>query len=262
MSNTMDIENDTDINAEIRGSSSVDSERGPHLLRVTDHHKIRNLVRFALDFLVTHAGRPLVLHTMPNSPGLIVTEREQEESKTRTAREKCTTSVARLISVVEIIKREFPKALMSHVSEAPAEVGGGATLSSDSFNLHQYNEVGCKEDLFPSTEEESQEERAERIRMLLEGKNHPKIKRTPYMKITLSREPVPALADGGIATYQAPVPFKFSKAQKARAKKRAAKLAAANGGGEGVVEDGGDQAPQPPASALRGIVGNTGSIVL
>lgn len=60
---------------------------------------------------------------------------------------------------------------MSHVSEAPAEVGGGATLSSDSFNLHQYNEVGCKEDLFPSTEEESQEERAERIRMLLEGKN-------------------------------------------------------------------------------------------
>lgn len=52
MSNTMDIENDTDINAEIRGSSSVDSERGPHLLRVTDHHKIRNLVRFALDFLV------------------------------------------------------------------------------------------------------------------------------------------------------------------------------------------------------------------
>ncbi|KAG8934520.1 hypothetical protein FRC00_012084 [Tulasnella sp. 408] len=168
----------------------------------------------------THAGRPLVLHTMPNSPGLIVTgesgkfkhpkfstecpqEWEQGESRTRTAREKCTTSVAKLVSVVEIIKREFPKALS------------------------------------------------------------PKIKRTPYMKITLSREPIPALADGGIATYQAPVPFKFSKAQKARAKKRAAKLAAApNAGGEGVVEGGGDHEPQPPAPALQSIVGNTGSIVL
>ncbi|KIO21149.1 hypothetical protein M407DRAFT_10533 [Tulasnella calospora MUT 4182] len=200
MSNTMDIENDTNFNSELPGSSSVGSEQGPHLMRVTDHHKMRSLVRFALEFLVTNPARPLVLHTMPNSRGNIITESDQGEPRTRIAREKCTTSVAKLISVVEIIKREFPKALRSHSSDATAGDGGGTSLSSESFNLHQYNEIGCKEDLFPLAEEESNEDRAERIRMLLEGKNHPKVKRTPYMKITLSREPIPALADGGVAT--------------------------------------------------------------
>ncbi|KAG8933200.1 hypothetical protein FRC01_010546 [Tulasnella sp. 417] len=190
-------------------------------------------------------------------------DKPEGERRTRVAREKCTTSVAKLISVVEIIKREFPKALRSHNPDASAEDGGGPSLSSESFNLHQYNEVGCKEDLFPPAEEESHEERTERIRTLLEGKNHPTIKRTPYMKITLSREPLPDLADGGIATYQAPVPFKFSKAQKARAKKRAAKVAAATGArGEGLMGDEEDQGLQPPTPALKSIVGNTGSIVL
>ncbi|KAG8940227.1 hypothetical protein FRC04_005472 [Tulasnella sp. 424] len=189
---------------------------------------------------------------------------EEPKPKSRYNVEKCTTSVTKLISVVEIIKREFPKALRSHNSDTSADDSKETTLSPDFFSLHQYNEVGCLEDLDPPTEEELPEERAERIKVLLGGKNHPKIKRTPYMKITLSRQPVPPLAEGGIATYQAPVPFKFSKAQKARAKKRAAKLAAAaSAGSDGLAAEVADHDPQPPApTAMKSIVGNTGSIVL
>ncbi|KAG9018043.1 hypothetical protein FRB90_012546 [Tulasnella sp. 427] len=183
---------------------------------------------------------------------------KQSKLQSRATREKCTTSVTKLISVVEIIKREFPKALRSHTVNTNPDSKGGASIAPELFDIHQYNEVGCIEDLYPSAEEETHEERAERITSLLQGKNHPAVKRTPYMKITLSRQPVPALAGGGSATYQAPIPFKYSKAQKARAKKRAAKLATATGSEGGELSE----TDRRPAAAVESIIGNTGSIVI
>lgn len=47
----MDIETEVPSNPGPSGSSLVASEQA-HLMRVTDHHKMRNLVKFALEFLV------------------------------------------------------------------------------------------------------------------------------------------------------------------------------------------------------------------
>lgn len=130
-------------------------------------------------YLKTNPTRPLVLHTMPlgppstpiDDPQLRGLEAFAPKPQSRAKAEKSTTSVTKLISVVEIIKREFPKALRSHISDTSADDSKETTLSPDLFSLHQYNEVGCLEDLDPPTEEELPEERAERIIVLLGGKN-------------------------------------------------------------------------------------------
>jgi hypothetical protein len=90
-----------------------------------------------------------------------------QEGSTKTA----TTNVPRLISVVEIIKREFLRNLAIHHSPRLA-------------GLHQYTEIGCLEDLpkpaqaepsIPSREEGEREqvvdERAKEVVQALNGKN-------------------------------------------------------------------------------------------
>lgn len=74
--------------------------------------------------------KPVVLHTLPAS--LVQTTNETE--KTRGALSNATTVIPRLVSVVEIIKREYLKSL---------ELKHSTRLTG----LHQYNELGCLEDL-------------------------------------------------------------------------------------------------------------------
>ncbi|KAG8709650.1 hypothetical protein FRC09_000552, partial [Ceratobasidium sp. 395] len=112
-----------------------------------------------------------------------------------------TNDVPRLISVVEIIKREF--------KDAP---------------LHQYNEIGCLDEpnssgaaVIPS---EPGEERQAALQNVLQGKDHIPIKRTPYMKITLSQALLPELSTAG-TTYQSPIPKKVSRGAKSRKRRRA-----------------------------------------
>lgn len=98
--------------------------------------------------------RPLVLHTLPAKP--TASKESQAESEGGGKKRKispATNDVPRLISVVEVIKREFK---------------GGA--------LHQYNEIGCleaSESYRPvaGVPNEAGEERQAALEKALEGKH-------------------------------------------------------------------------------------------
>ncbi|KAH6902544.1 hypothetical protein BKA70DRAFT_1157014 [Coprinopsis sp. MPI-PUGE-AT-0042] len=192
-------------------------------IRITSHGKIKTFVSSALNHLQKSGTIPVVLHTLPSS--------QTQAPKTGESLTKLPTSVAvvpRLLTVVEIIKREFMKRL---AEEKSARMKG----------LHQYNEVGILEDLPVEEEdgdamavegneengEEKARKRSEQIVQLLSG-NHVKQIQTPYMRVTLSLYEVPGLVARG-ATYQPPKTRKISKAAKSRARKGARKEEAGAG---------------------------------
>ncbi|KAF4604335.1 hypothetical protein EYR40_001514 [Pleurotus pulmonarius] len=191
--------------------------KSPHFIRITSHGKMQNWVSFALNFFEKQPQGTLILHTLPSGfDHLINGSTDRAEVKVEPLSSKSDRGAdlaSRLISVVEIIKREYVKTLAS-------------SKSSRLIGLHQYNEIGCLEDLEPLKQKSqvTEEERTADILQALEGKNFLKQKQSPYMKITLSMEPLVELVDKG-ATYQAPLRRYLSKSAKARAKKKVAKLA-------------------------------------
>ncbi|KAG6917759.1 hypothetical protein DXG01_001164 [Tephrocybe rancida] len=206
---------------------------GPHFVRITGNGKIKSWVSFALNFLETYEDRPLVFHTLPadskpsnaneDASGSTASDNPQPTSNTSKL-SKATTPVPRLLTVIEIVKREFIKSL--EAKHSPRLTG-----------LHQYNEIGYIEALLPPVKA-STEDRAEEIRRALSGSNYVKQKQTPFVKVTLSLSALPGLAEKG-ATYQAPTIRRLSNSAKMRMKKRdrAAKHAAsAQGPVESQVE--------------------------
>ncbi|KAG9225785.1 hypothetical protein CCMSSC00406_0007795 [Pleurotus cornucopiae] len=188
----------------------------PHFIRITSHGKIQNWVSFALDFFEKQTQGTLILHTLPPGlPHLLNGSTDLIEAKIEPPpkSDRGADLAPRLISVVEIIKREYLKILAS-------------SKSARLIGLHQYNEIGCLEDLEPAKQQSqvAEEERTANILQALEGKNYLKQKQTPYMKITLSMEPLGDLTDKG-ATYQAPLRRHLSKSAKARVKKKVTKVA-------------------------------------
>ncbi|KAJ7145414.1 hypothetical protein C8R43DRAFT_1012714 [Mycena crocata] len=218
------------------------SPQNPTLIRITNHGKITTWVTFALDFLEKHPEIPIVLHTLPAPPrprtippeGALPEAGPSVHASSTAAPNApkapptsalpnalhTSSTVPRLISVVEIIKREYVKTL--DLAQVPAPTG-----------LHQYNEVGTLEALDAGTREElglsarddlglqgadADALRSRQIIAALEGKSAPKTKQTPFMKITLSRTELPGLAT--TATYQPPPPIKLSKSARTRAKRR------------------------------------------
>ncbi|KAG5650635.1 hypothetical protein H0H81_011532 [Sphagnurus paluster] len=176
---------------------------GPHHIRITDSGKIKAWVAFALSFLEENEDRPIVFHTLPAKAKIDKDGNAIPETKPSSSKAKPTLAVPRLLSVVEIVKREFIKSL--EAKHSPRLAG-----------LHQYNEIGCLEQPDASTEGD----RAAEIARALSGTNHVKQKQTPYMKITLSNTAMPELVDQG-ATYQPPMLRKLTKSAKMRMKKRA-----------------------------------------
>ncbi|GLB39401.1 hypothetical protein LshimejAT787_0605630 [Lyophyllum shimeji] len=171
--------------------------------------------------------RSIVFHTLPPAPktpsiaedgeGAPARKSTSATQPTRTSsKANATLNVSRLLSVVEIVKREFIKSLQA--KHSPRLAG-----------LHQYNEIGCLEDLEMFAEEPREEDRATEIARALSGVHHVRQKQTPYMKVTLSTCALPELVEKG-ATYQLPIIRKLSKSAKLRMKKRerAAKHAGAS----------------------------------
>ncbi|KAF8581074.1 hypothetical protein K439DRAFT_1517220 [Ramaria rubella] len=224
-------------------SSTISNE--PHEMRITDHGKIHSFVTFALKFLQVSEYRPLVLHTFPSTKDKLVpkqgpstqTQRlilPQEKSDSQTEnpcteeplkkKRKLATPIAtipRLVSVVEIIKREYGKWAMTR-----QDANGGPAENSLRTGLHQYNELATLEDLGILEPLEHEPDEAERLREALEGKNFMKLKLTPHLKITLSVSAQPELETKG-ATHQPPPPVNKSKSAKARERKRMKKKEAA-----------------------------------
>jgi hypothetical protein len=104
-----------------------------------------------------NADKPLVLHTLPATPSvsesaeLVVPEAKKFSS--------ATACIPRLISVAEIIKREYLKKLQS-------------TSASHLPGLHQYNKIGLLEDSDASRAPElDAEDDTVALRMALMGKN-------------------------------------------------------------------------------------------
>lgn len=132
--------------------------------------------------------RPLILHTLPatkDTPisGQTVNTRPQiaippeleanavEDSSAEPVKKKCkltrsTTTIPRLVSVVEIIKREYAKE-----ASARQTTNSGSPNNSLRLGLHQYNELTTLEALGIVVRQGDVSDDAEQLRQALEGKN-------------------------------------------------------------------------------------------
>ncbi|KZT19239.1 hypothetical protein NEOLEDRAFT_1026282, partial [Neolentinus lepideus HHB14362 ss-1] len=172
-------------------------------IRITPGGKMQAWVTNALDFLQKNESKPLILHTLPaKKTQSMITDAAQPVNATKSKNQgkqglsPSTAAVPRLISVVEIIKREFVK-----LDGSPEE-----------RTLHQYNEMGCLE----QPGETDEDTRRNALMKALEGKNHLRIAKQPYMKVTLCRQEIPGMK----ATYQGQVAKRLSRSAKERARKK------------------------------------------
>ena len=115
-----------------------------------------------------YEDRALVLHTLPAPKGKGPAGPEepnaQDDGGKKEKEERLHPSLAtipRLVSVVEIIKREYLKTLDPVLAQ-------GGSLSG----LHQYNELGTLEDIYGQEEkEQTEEDRHAAIMHALQGKS-------------------------------------------------------------------------------------------
>ncbi|PIL32170.1 hypothetical protein GSI_05415 [Ganoderma sinense ZZ0214-1] len=196
-----------------------------HEIRITSHGKIKNWVTFALEHFQNHEDIPLVLHTFPASTkgkgsvpnGDSGSETQNDgppvDSAAKGAKPNrlhpSMATIPRLVSVVEIIKREYLKTLDPALAQAGSLSG-----------LHQYNEVRDLEvqGFLEDTVDEEQL-RIESLAHALQGRNHLKQKKVAFMRVSLCRKEAPELVRKGI-TYQQPAVRKLSKSTRARLKKK------------------------------------------
>ncbi|KAI0654683.1 hypothetical protein C8Q70DRAFT_1026408 [Cubamyces menziesii] len=182
------------------------AEAGPstaHEIRITTHGKMTNWVTFALEHFKKYEERPLVLHTLPAAKGKSPETQADGEadrgpdagggsagSKGKAKKEGLHPSMAtipRLVSVVEIIKREYLKTLDPGLAERGSLSG-----------LHQYNEIGdIVEAGHVEQEADAEEERLESLAQALQGRNHVRQKKIAFMRVTLCRKAIPELTGRG-----------------------------------------------------------------
>jgi hypothetical protein len=161
------------------------SEIASHEMRITQGGKIHAWVEFALKFfevcesiiiilhnktcMVTQENeeKALVLHTLPaavekagadagdsNEPQEAPLQGIDAAGQEKKGFSTSTSTIPRLISVVEIIKREYLVAM-------------GARRSPDLVGLYQYNEMGSLEDQVEH--EEGEESAGDRVKMITEA---------------------------------------------------------------------------------------------
>ncbi|TCD66875.1 hypothetical protein EIP91_000773 [Steccherinum ochraceum] len=200
----------------------------PHEMRIASGRKLHSYVEFALKhfeacLLREKPDQALVLHTLPAKKQPIPEQGDAFEPpapQTQPAKKGLQPSVSdvpRLISVVEIIKREYLKQLDA-VHHDHGKVTG----------LHQYNEIGSLPDEAPENDVADQEgARIQALTQALQGKNHLKIKKSPYMKVILSRRELDETQVRSF-TKQKPGVRRLPRSTVARAKRRAAKDGAAD----------------------------------
>ncbi|CAA7262498.1 unnamed protein product [Cyclocybe aegerita] len=198
-------------------TSSGSAYSAEKCIRITTSGKIKSWVAVALAFFEDETqAKGLVLHTFPASVtnGALLERVTGKDPILRKQAAATISAIPRLISVAEIIKREFGKTME-------------AKRSSRMKGFHQYNEIGtlealgltvtpAAEDGTPLTREDA---RSHSILEALSGRNYARQTQSPYMRITLSTVERPDLVERG-ATYQAPTIRKLSKSAKARAKKQ------------------------------------------
>ncbi|GAA5911222.1 hypothetical protein JCM5296_001325 [Sporobolomyces johnsonii] len=204
-------------------------------LRVTTQAKMLNLIAFALSHLREPESSPLVLHCLPPPPSSssaagpsTSTQPDSaaptpKASSSSPASSKSTDALPKLVSVVEIIKREYASLLAP--SPDSSDKGKGKELPTDPAaplpaprELHQYTLLTTLEVLrlagpSPKEQEDEEMERTRQELIALEwltgkaGKGkRPRRKHTPCMVVVLSLQPLDALVRSKGFSYQAPVP--------------------------------------------------------
>lgn len=176
----MDVERVTE-------SAAASSEEAgiPDSIRITRHGKLRVWIKKALDFFevrsIAHetATRPTLAQSHPDSPLVLYSAPADVSAST----------IARLVSVVEIIKREYLK--------------GRDVSSGDASGLHQYNQLLFEQQGRIPVEGE---DRGDALQLALDGHsqcvtrccyrvvdsscNSVKQSFAPHMKITLSTKAI------------------------------------------------------------------------
>ncbi|KAI0270798.1 hypothetical protein BGY98DRAFT_1009702 [Russula aff. rugulosa BPL654] len=191
---------DAEQRADAAMGAGPSSEFASHEIRITQGGKIRAWVEFALKFFEDNEERALVLHTLPENENDQGDPQEADVIKKETRSGLSTITIPRLITVVEIIKREYLAAM--NAKRSPHVVG-----------LFQYNEMGSLEDQVENEREEGEEEDSagDRMKMIAEALQE--------AKMTLCRKELAGMKDSG-ATTQAPLKRKMSRSAKGRMKKR------------------------------------------
>lgn len=215
--------------------ASPSSSSDPFELRITNHGKIRNFVSFALNFIKENPSRPLVLHTLPRrdeengrndmsigdghlDSNVVEKQTSDNDSEYPVRKRKLhasTSTIPKLITVVEITKREYIKWVRERKKSGGSEAVQPNVLCS---GLHQYNQLETLQDLelLPSDKQE-QESNLTRV---LSGRNYPKQDRTPHLRITLSVSALPALEELHGATHQSPSVVVKSKSARSRERRK------------------------------------------
>ncbi|KAJ3550767.1 hypothetical protein NMY22_g243 [Coprinellus aureogranulatus] len=232
---------------EFNAMDSQSEEPELHSVRITSQGKIKNWVAFALKTFEERPDLPITFHTMPPTPSTSKLPPKDVNIAQKQKLASSTALVPRLVSVVEIVKREYMKDLKEK-------------RASRMKGLYQYNEVGILEEEQGGESDEDEEEesanregrRAEKIIEALSGKNHVRQTQTPFMRVTLSTFELPHLQAAG-ATYQPPETRKLTKSAKARAAKRRKREGGEQEGGEGdresvAVASSGRVPAKPPIS--------------
>ncbi|OAV86610.1 hypothetical protein PTTG_08527 [Puccinia triticina 1-1 BBBD Race 1] len=157
--------------------------------------------------------RPLCLHTLPK-PGTPVEDIEKTITRSKSNPDK--NGVGRLISIVEILKRDFPGNDRSIRPSKRQKVEPSELAQASSNQLHQYNEYGSLEslilersnssDLSESDKRASLMARQDKIvqEFLNEERKRPRQSHTPWLKIYLWKNKIQSLTNLPNVCYQQP----------------------------------------------------------
>ncbi|KAL7421756.1 hypothetical protein Q5752_003527 [Cryptotrichosporon argae] len=201
----------------------------PHQMRISTSGKLESYVSFAVDFLCTNPRRPLVLHTRPTA----------NPPASRAALHPSTTAAARLVSVVELVKRAYVGRVKRGEVARPAEGRGkgkgkgkaGEAVDADEAvgerrqGIWQYTESG----LVGPVEGETMD-----LTRVLSGKSKPKMTHRPYLQITLSTRPLGLHAQRNVSCQCTVVRRRKAGARGARDGAGATAISSGAAGGEEV----------------------------
>ncbi|GAA5875071.1 hypothetical protein JCM16303_004999 [Sporobolomyces ruberrimus] len=222
-------------------------------IRIRTDKKMNVLIKFALSSLRDQPDVPIILHCFPSPPPppppSLAPNAHSAVPQASTSKQEIKSNsieaVPKLVSIVEVIKREYVRFLSETSSASTAsekgkeraiepgvvEEGEGEETRQKGKRegLHQYSLLTTFEQLgfetiSPPTkedetaqeakekdQEEAELERQELIKMeWLTGKGgkdkRPRMRHTPCMVVVLSTRKVEGLAEAGDFTYQAPLP--------------------------------------------------------
>ncbi|PLW58089.1 hypothetical protein PCANC_04150 [Puccinia coronata f. sp. avenae] len=193
-------------------TTSYPSDIDFRLVHVSHKTKVAKCVSTSLSLLEETDQRPLCLHTLPPL-GTPIEEIEKTIALSKSNPDK--NAVGRLISIVEIIKRDFIGDGNDRARKRQKTESHISTRASSS-PLHQYNEYGSLESLILERSkgcEISQSEKQARSlahqtkvmqEFLHEERKRPRQSHTPWLKIYLWPSEIPSLQNRMNVSYQEP----------------------------------------------------------